>query len=111
MLKKTLEGSITGFSYRTLQYNLYILYVLSFFNTLFYVYVIIISFENFDDYSKTALPANDLLMHVIEKFAPSIFVDNLGTPTEWIDQMPMPVMKVDTKIFPKISNFMFRISV
>ena len=41
-------------------------------------------------------PGNYLLMHVIEKFSSSIFVNDVNVGIEWIYQMPMPMMKIYT---------------
>lgn len=52
------------------------------------------------------IPGDDLLVHVIEQFSSSILPNYLLSPFEWIDQMPMPMVKIDTKIFPEIGYTM-----
>jgi hypothetical protein len=50
-------------------------------------------------------------MHVVEKFSSSIFSNNADvTSHRRINQMPMPVVKVDTKIFTEVPEAISRIN-
>lgn len=50
-------------------------------------------------------------MHVIKEFATSVLVHNVIRPVEWINQMPMPMMQVNTDVFAEIADFVFHVQV
>lgn len=57
------------------------------------------------------LPCLDLLMHVEEELTTSVLPDNIDRSTEGVDQVPMPVVKVDAYIFSPVGYTMFRFKI
>lgn len=52
---------------------------------------------------------SDLLMHVVEQFTSTIFIDDLSVGRfERIYQMPMPMMQIDTDIFTEVPQAKYR---
>jgi len=49
-------------------------------------------------------PGQNLLMHVIKQFTAPVFVYDVQRSVERIDQMPMPMMKVDTDVLAEIAD-------
>lgn len=50
-------------------------------------------------------------MHIVEQLAAPVLVNNPDIGLEWIDQMPVPVMKIDPDIFPPVSHAMLLVEV
>lgn len=43
-------------------------------------------------------------MHVIKQFPTPVFVYNIHRPIKWVNQMPMPMMKINADVFAEIAN-------
>jgi len=50
-------------------------------------------------------------MHVVEQLATPVLVNNPDVGLKWIDQMPMPVMKIEPDIFPPVSHAMLVVEI
>lgn len=50
-------------------------------------------------------------MHVVKQLATTVFIDRDARTFERIDEMPMPVMEIDTDILAEVSDAMLRIGV
>lgn len=57
------------------------------------------------------LPSYNLLMHVIEQFTTSVFVDNALWSLKRVHQVPVPVVEVQADIFAEIAEFVLRVQV
>lgn len=57
------------------------------------------------------ISGHNLVMHVVEKLTTPVFVDCHSGTVKWVNQMPVPVMKIDTHIFAPVGHAVLRIDV
>jgi hypothetical protein len=48
------------------------------------------------------VPAKHLLMHVVEELAPAILLHDFSGPIEGVNQVPMPVVKINAQILTEV---------
>lgn len=51
------------------------------------------------------------MVHIVEQLAAPILVNNPDVGLEWIDEMPVPVMKIDPDIFSPVSHTMLLVEI
>jgi len=67
--------------------------------------------RKFVAHSLKVVPADDLLVHVVEKFSPAVFLNNFARPRERVNEMPVPVVEVDAQIFAEIGETVLNLQV
>lgn len=50
-------------------------------------------------------------MHVVKQFSAAVLIDDLRRSLEWINEMPMPVMKVNADVLPEVANSVLHVQV
>lgn len=48
------------------------------------------------------VPGEHLLVHVVKEFAPAVLLHDFGRPRERVNQVPMPVVKIDAQILSEV---------
>jgi len=56
-------------------------------------------------------PGYNLLVHVIKQFTTPVFIYDIQRSFERIDQMPMPMVKVDTNVLPEIADSVLEVQI